>query len=165
MMVVVLLVTLATLALGAFGERYLRERANRQSDKLKALSERLDVYVNYNKLAAVRKLEADETLADLRQQVAEAEAELKRLQAGIDAAEGQAPMEFYCFDRVPRADGALWYIAVEALDRTVPWTGVKHYALVAESADEARKRIQERHPAPASFAIGPATPLSLPTRP
>lgn len=159
-----LLAALAALAAGAFGERRLRVRAIRQTERLKALTERLAVYANYNKLAAVRRLDAEETLAALVQKVADAEAELKSLRADAEASDAQAPMEFHCIDRVPRSEGPLWYVAVEALDATAPWSGVKHYALVADDPGEARKRIQERHPAPASFAIGQPVALILPDR-
>ncbi len=164
MMILWLLAAFATLGLGALGERRLRVRANRLSDKLAAMIQRLDVYANYNKLAAIRRLEAEETLAELRRQVAEAEAELKTLDAEEKASHGSAPTEFHCFDRVPRSEGPLWYVAVEALDSKAPWTGVKHYVLVAEEPAEIRKRIQERHPSPSGFAIGQPAPLILPDR-
>ncbi len=156
-----LLATLLTLAFGSLGERQLRTRADRQNAKLRALSERLDVYDNYNKLAAVRRAEIEETLTALGHDIANAQADVNDLQNALVAAESQAPMEFHCFDRVARADGQLWYVAVEALDDKAPWTGVKHYALVAETADDARRRILERHPTPSGFAIGQPVPLPL----
>ncbi|CAO3413257.1 hypothetical protein [Azospirillum doebereinerae] len=158
------LIATSALAVGLLGERYLRIHANRLSEKLTALVERLDVYANYGKLAALRRIESEETVAKLREQVAAAEAEVKAMQADADSNDGTAPMVFHCADRVPRSEGPLWYVAVEAKDGTAPWTGVKHYALVADTPDEARKRIQERHPSPAGFAIGPALPLILPDR-
>ncbi|WP_298374402.1 hypothetical protein [Azospirillum sp.] len=156
-----LLATLLTLGFGALGERYLRVRADRQNAKLKALVERLNVYDNYNKLATLRRAEVEETLSALNEEVAAAQADVRGRQSALEAVESQAPLEFHCFDRVPRADGQLWYVAVEALDDKAPWIGVKHYALVAETPEEARRRIQERHPTPSSFAIGQPTPLSL----
>jgi hypothetical protein len=159
-----LLATMLTLGFGVMGERYLRVRADRQTAKLKALVERLDVYDNYNKLAAVRRAEIEEALSAVKHEVATAQTEVRGHQSALEAVESQAPLEFHCFDRVARADGQLWYVAVEALDDKAPWTGVKHYALVADNAEDARRRIQERHPTSGSVAIGPPTPLTLPDR-
>ncbi|PWC34224.1 hypothetical protein [Azospirillum sp. TSO35-2] len=160
-----LLVALVSLGVGLLGERILRIRAKRQNDKLAALNERLDVYANYGKLAALRRAEAEESLAALREESTQVEADIQARQAALADDAALAPMEFHCVDRIARgADGPLWYVAVEALDRTAPWTGVRHYAIAAASADEARKRIQERHPTAAAFAIAPATPLVLPER-
>ncbi len=164
MIILWLLATFVTLGLGVLGERRLRTRATRQAEKLKALVERQNVYTNYNKLAGVRRIEAEETLNALRQEVTDAEAAVRGQQSELEAAEGQAPMEFHCFDRLPRAEGQLWYVAVEALDKKAGWSGVKHYALVAETPDDARKRIQERHPSPSGFAIAQPMMLSLPER-
>lgn len=130
------LVTLAALVAGVMGERVLRLRANRQTEKLTALTERLDVYANYGKLAALRRMEAEETLGKLREEVATAEEELKSKQTVVRAAEDPSPTLFHCADRVPRAEGPLWSVAVEAKGDGAPWTGVRHYAVVADSPEE-----------------------------
>ncbi|PWC85569.1 hypothetical protein [Azospirillum sp. TSO5] len=162
MTIVWLLGAVTSLGVGMLGERILGIRARRQSEKLTALKERLEVYANYAKLAAVRRVEAEETLAGLRREVAAVEGEILSLQSVVTDDSALAPMEFHCVDRVARSSGPLWYVAVEALDATAPWTGVRTYAVAAESAEDARKRITERHPSPTAFAISPAAPLVLP---
>ncbi|MBK1836433.1 hypothetical protein JHL17_03325 [Azospirillum sp. YIM B02556] len=164
MTVVWVLGAVTSLGIGLLGERILGIRARRQSEKLAALKERLGVYANYAKLAAVRRAETEETLAGLRGEMAEAESEILSLQSAMADDDALAPMEFHCVDRVARSGGPLWYVAVEALDATAPWTGMRTYAVAADSAEEARKRIVERHPSPTAFAISPAAPLSLPER-
>lgn len=154
----------ASLGAGVVAERFLGIRARRQSQKLAALKERLDVYANYAKLAAVRRAETEETLASLRREVAEMEGEILSLQSAVTDEAALAPMEFYSVDRVTRSGGPLWYVAVEALDATAPWSGVRHYAVAADTAEDARKRIVERYPSPSSFAISPAAQLVLPER-
>ncbi len=152
------------LGIGLLGERILGRRAARQSARLAALNERLDVYANFAKLAAVRRAETEETLASLRREAAEAEGEIGALQTAATDDAALTATEFHCVDRVARAGGPLWHVAVEALDATAPWTGVRHYAVAAENAEEARKRIGERHPSSTAFAIAPAAPLVLPDR-
>ncbi|CAO3415155.1 hypothetical protein [Azospirillum endophyticum] len=164
MTVVWVLGAVTSLGIGLLGERILGIRARRQSEKLAALKERIGVYANYAKLAAVRRVETEETLAGLRGEMAQAEGEILSMQSAMADDDALAPMEFHCVDRVARSGGPLWYIAVEALDATAPWTGVRTYAVAADSAEEARKRIVERHPSPTAFAISPAAPLSLPER-
>ncbi|KAA0598025.1 hypothetical protein J2848_005562 [Azospirillum lipoferum] len=153
-----------SLVIGLLGERILGIRARRQSEKLAALKERLDVYANYAKLASLRRAETEETLAGLHREAAEMESEILSLQSAVTDDAALTPMEFYCVDRVARSGGPLWYVAVEALDATAPWAGIRTYAVAAESAEDARKRITERHPSPTSFAISPAVPLVLPER-
>ncbi|ANC92208.1 hypothetical protein A6A40_10020 [Azospirillum humicireducens] len=154
----------ASLAVGLLAERILGIRARRQSEKLTALKERLDVYANYAKLATVRQVEAEETLAGLRREAAEVEGEILSLQSAATGDDALTPMEFYCVDRVARPGGPLWYVAVEALDATAPWSGIRTYAVAAESAEDARRRIVERHPSPTAVTISPAIPLVLPER-
>lgn len=153
-----------SLVIGLLGERILGIRARRQTEKLTALKERLDVYANYAKLASVRRAETEETLAGLHREAAEVEGEILSLQSAVTDDDALTPMEFYCVDRVARSSGPLWYVAVEALDATAPWSGIRTYAVAAENAEDARKRITERHPSPTSFAISPAIPLVLPER-
>ncbi|WP_042695377.1 hypothetical protein [Azospirillum sp. B506] len=156
--------SVTSLLIGLLGERILGIRARRRSEKLAALRERLDVYANYAKLASVRRLETEELLAGLRREAAEVEGEILSLQSAVTDDAALTPMEFHCVDRVARSDGPLWYVAVEALDTAAPWTGIRTYAVAADSAEEARKRITERHPSPTSFAISPAAQLVLPER-
>ncbi|MBY6260465.1 hypothetical protein EI613_00805 [Azospirillum sp. 412522] len=164
MNVVWVLGAVTSLGIGMLAERILGIRARRQSEKLTALKERLNVYANYAKLAAVRRVEAEETLAALHREMAEVEGEIQSLQSAATDDTALAPMEFHCVDRVARSSGPLWYVAVEALDATAPWSGIRTYAVAAESAQEARKRIVERHPSPTAFTISPAAPLVLPER-
>lgn len=164
MTIVWIMGAVASLGAGLLGERFLGIRARRQSEKLAALKERLDVYANYAKLAAVRRAETEETLAGLRREVAEAEGEILSLQSAVTDEAALAPMEFHCVERVARSGGPLWYVAVEALDATAPWSGVRHYAVAADTAEDARKRIVERYPSPTAFAISPAAQLVLPER-
>lgn len=159
-----LLGAVTSLVIGVLAERILGIRARRQSEKLTALKERLNVYANYAKLASVRRVEAEETLAGLRREAAEVEGEILSLQSAVTDDAALTPMEFYCVDRVARSSGPLWYVAVEALDATAPWTGIRTYAIAADSAEDARKRIVERHPSPTAFTISPAVPLVLPER-
>ncbi|MBP2300240.1 hypothetical protein [Azospirillum picis] len=159
-----MLAALASLGTGVMGERILRIRARRQSDKLAALTERLEIYANYGKLAAVRRAETEETLTALERDIAAAESEIQTLRSAAEDAAASLPAEFHCVDRVARSGGPLWFVAVEALDASAPWSGVRHYAVAADSAEEARKRVTERHPSTTAFAIAAAAPLVLPER-
>ncbi|BAI73075.1 hypothetical protein AZL_024370 [Azospirillum sp. B510] len=156
--------SVTALLIGLLGERFLGRRASRQSKKLDALKERLEVYANYGKLAALRRAEAEETLSELRREMAEVVGEILSLQSAATDDAALAPMVFHCIDRVARSGGPLWYVAVEALDAGAAWSGMRAYAVAADSAEEARKRITERYPSPTSFAISPAAQLTLPER-
>lgn len=159
-------IAFSVLLLGFMVERNLRALDKRHSDRLFALQERLEVYRNYNKLAAVRRGEAQEALTKLRKELADEEAEMRRLTAYLAEPAASADGEnggferFYVFDRIVGRSGTIWHIAVEARDN-VPWTGVKNYVIVADSAEDARKRVQDRHPAMSGFAVGPAIPFPL----
>lgn len=155
-----LFIALSVLLLGVMVERRLRALYTRQSDRLVALQERLAVYRNYNRLATLRRDEAQETLSDLRKQMADEEEELKRLATPTEpVAEGPERFEkFYVFDRTAGRTGKIWHVAVEARDG-VAWEGVKNYVIVAETPEDARKRVQDRHPTISGFVVSPAMPL------
>lgn len=89
-----LLGAVTSLVIGVLAERILGIRARRQSEKLTALKERLDVYANYAKLASVRRVEAEETLAGLRREAAEVEGEILSLQSAVTGDDALTPMEF-----------------------------------------------------------------------
>lgn len=158
-------VAFSFLLVGALMERSLRALHKKHSDRLAALQERLEVYRNYNKLAAVRRGEAKDALTKLHKELADEEAELRRLSADVEppaesSGEKSEFERFYVFDRIVGRSGAIWHVAVEARD-DIPWTGVKNYVIVADTAEDARKRVQDRHPAMSGFAVGPANPLLL----
>lgn len=156
-----LFVAFSFLVIGVMAERRLRVIYKRQSDRLVALQERLSVYRNYNRLATLRHDEAQESLNELRKQMADEQEELKRLAVDTEPAQPVPEIfeKFYVFDRTAGRTGKIWHVAVEARDG-VPWEGVKNYVIVAETPEEARKRVQDRHPTISGFVVSPAMPLT-----
>lgn len=162
-MIVVWSVTIIVfLLIGSIVGGRLRSRYRRQRERLMTLNERLEVYRNYNKLAVVRREEAHEMLGKLRRQLAEEEEDLRRLAAQPKEPDPTAAtIAYHVFDRIAGRRGSVWHVAVEASEKAVAWTGVRHYAVTGETAEEARKRVQDRHPAMSGFTVGKAVPLDL----
>ncbi|AWK88733.1 hypothetical protein [Azospirillum thermophilum] len=161
-MIVVWSITIIVfLLIGSIVGGRLRSRYRHQRERLRTLNERLEVYRNYNKLAVVRREEAHEMLGKLRRQLAEEEEDLRRLAAQPKEPDPEAAISYHVFDRIAGRRGTVWHVAVEASEKAAAWTGVRHYAVTGETAEEARKRVQDRHPAMSGFTVGKAVPLDL----
>ena len=143
-------------AAAALMRNRLHGRYESLTRKHRDLRDRTETFANYIKLAGARVVEAEERRKELAD---EAAAHRKTIDDAREAAirRPDAPSrEFHVFDRVAGRKGDVWAVVVESRAEGAPWSGIRHYVVVAETPEDARTRVRDRFPSISGFSVSEA---------
>ncbi len=138
---------------GVIAARRLDKRLQRLLERKDRYFERIETISNYNKLAAVRIAEAEETCRRLRGEIGAAKEQHRATAERIQEARASSPAVVYVFDRLDNRKDKLFEFVVESLNDGADWSGKRHYIVAGATVEKAAERVRARFPKMSGYHV------------